>query len=103
MVAGGERHKTWVKDFLVPHLIENQKLIPFKKENEHVCVKSIDMKLMSLEVAFMLTVCYFVKITVQKKLKHETCDQDFTDEKEFSLVIKVMKYFAHAEKNLVQF
>lgn len=82
-----KKHKKWIKGFLTPILIKNPKFIACK--NENVEIKSIEIKEMSLEVAFMLTICYFVKITLKIKADHsENRIQD--EEKTFNVVVKVI-------------
>lgn len=84
-----EKHKTWIEGYLMSDLIQNQKLIHCDKPNEHIEVKSIEIRLMSLDVAFMLTTCYFVKIAIEIKSKHIQCMKEFNNEQEFHLVVKV--------------
>lgn len=83
-----ERHKKWIKEFLIPNLIKNQKLIKHKHEN--IDVKSIDIKAMSLEVAFMLTNCYFVNISI--KIKSDQNENHIkNEERTHDIVVKVKK------------
>ncbi|XP_031626583.1 uncharacterized protein LOC116342918 [Contarinia nasturtii] len=84
-----KKHKTWIKEFLTPNLVENQKLITCKNPKEHIEIEAIEIKEMSLEVAFMLTVCYFVKISIKIRTEHEQCEgEDGYDETLFDIVVK---------------
>lgn len=84
------KHKSWIKDFLVVNLIEKQKLFKCNNPKEHILVQSIEIKELSLEVAFMLTNCYFVKITVKVTKEHIECkNDDSNNEKIFDIVVKV--------------
>lgn len=85
-----EKNKKWIEEFLTPNLIANHKLVTPKNSNELIEVESIEIKEMSLEVAFMLTTCYFVKITLQ--IKDSNAHSQSIDEKEFKLVVKVKIY-----------
>lgn len=84
------KHKTWIRQVLVENLIENQKLIICQQPKGHIVTRSIEIKEMSLEVAFMLTVCYFVKIAVETTEQHVECESgDGNKEKIFDIVVKV--------------
>lgn len=84
-----KKHKAWIKSHLTRKLIENQKLIACQKPNEHIEVRSIEAKEMSLEVAFMLTACYFVKISIKIVSEHKECrSEDSATERDFNLVVK---------------
>lgn len=88
-----ERHNKWIIDSLAPNLIENQKLFSCKNTNEHIKIKSIEIKEMSLAVAFMLTNCYFVKISLLTKAEHSQCaDKNEDGEKTFDIVVKVWRF-----------
>lgn len=95
------KHKKWIEGYLMSNLIENQKLIHCNKPNEHIEVKSIEIKLMSLDVAFMLTNCYFVKITIQIRSEHVECIEEFNNEQEFHLVVKVQIFALLKYKSIV--
>lgn len=87
-----EKHKAWINEYLLPNLIEQQKLITCRNPDEHIKIKSIEIKPMSMENTFMLTFCYFVKISIEIKREHThwgDCN-DLTGGKEFDLVIKVL-------------
>lgn len=81
-----KRHKKWIKEFLIPNLIKNQKLIKHKHEN--IDIKSIEIKAMSLDIAFMLTNCYFVNIAIRIK-PDQNENQIKDEEKTFDIVVKV--------------
>lgn len=81
-----EKNKKWIREFLAPNLITKEKLVVRKNPNESIELKSIEIKEMSLEVAYMLTKCYFVNITVQIK---NVGARSKNDEREFKLVVKV--------------
>ena len=86
------KHRTWIKEFLVSNLIENQKLIACNNPTEHIVIKSIEIRELSLDVAFMLTICYFVKISITVAKEHvecKNCKNDSNDEKVFDIVVKV--------------
>lgn len=92
-----EKHKTWINEYLLQHLFDQQKLIMCKNPNQHIKIKSIDIKPMSLDNTFMLTFCYFVKISIEIQAKQEhmqcaDCD-NFSGEKDFDLVIKVLNLY----------
>ncbi|XP_055311024.1 uncharacterized protein LOC129573705 [Sitodiplosis mosellana] len=83
------KHRTWIKEFLVLNLIGNQKLIACKKLSEHIVIQSVEIRELSLDVAFMVTICYFVKISVKVAKSHVECDNDDSDdEKIFDIVVK---------------
>lgn len=88
-----KKHETWINGHLLPNLFEHQKLIECKNPNQHIKIESVDMKPMSMENTYMLTFCYFVKISVEIKQEHVQCgdSKNWTDETEFHLVIKVRK------------
>lgn len=95
-----EKQKAWINDYLLQHLIEQQKLIVCKNPNQHIQIKSVDIKPMSMDNTFMLTFCYFVKISIGIKREHtqsEECKHDFSGEKEFDLVIKVLLSYYHSQ------
>lgn len=84
------KHKVWIKDNLTPNLIENQKLVACKRPNQHVELRSIEIKAISLDVAFMLTSCYFVQISIKIKPEHIECKEGrFVEENNYHLVVKV--------------
>lgn len=88
-----ERHKKWIIDTLTPNLIENHKLFNCNNTNNHIKIKSIEIKELSLAVAFMLTNCYFVKISLLTKAEHSQCDdKNDDDEKIFDIVVKVWRF-----------
>lgn len=86
-----EKHKTWINNYLLQNLFEQQKLIMCKNPNEHIKIRSIDIKPMSMDNTFMLTFCYFVKISIEIKRAHTQCEDrnHLSGEEEFDLVIKV--------------
>lgn len=92
------KNKKWIKEYLTPNLITNQKLVICKNANKFIDVKSIEIQEMSSELSFMISNCYFVRIVLQ--IEEEEGDQieekgdkieDKTsiDEREFNLVVKV--------------
>lgn len=85
-----EKNRKWIREFLAPNLITEEKLVVRKNPSESIELKSIEIKEMSLEVAYMLTKCYFVKITVQ--IKNDSA-RSKNDESEFKLVVKVQSIF----------
>lgn len=88
-----ERHKKWIIDTLTPNLIENNKLLSCNYANKHIQIKSIEINELSLAVAFMLTNCYFVKISLLTRAEHSQCDDDNADnEKTFDIVVKVRRF-----------
>lgn len=58
-------HRTWIRDELISNLIKTHKLIKLKNPTEFIKSKTIEIKQMSHEEAFMLTCCYKVKIILQ--------------------------------------
>lgn len=84
-----KKHKTWINDYLLQNLIDQQKLVMCK--NQHIKIKSLDIKPMSMDNTFMMTFCYFVKISIEIQREHTQCADfsNFSDEKDFDLVIKV--------------
>lgn len=86
------KHRTWINEFLVLNLIENQKLIACNNPTEHIVIKSIEIRELSLDVAFMLTICYFVQISIKVAKEHVECENvrnDSNGEKVFDIVVKV--------------
>lgn len=86
------KHRSWITDYLLPKLIEQQKLITCKNAEQHAKIKSIDVKPMSLDNTFMLTYCYFVKISIDIQQAHFECEDSANGpgEKEWDFVIKVV-------------
>lgn len=83
-----EKNEKWISDFLIPHLINNQKLLPCPNpSSEQFKLKMYDIKSMSHEVAFMLTFCYNVKIVLQTHLNIENGSNE--QETVFDIVVKV--------------
>lgn len=92
------KHKTWIKEFLVLNLIENQKLMTCENPKEHIVIQSIEIKELSLDIAFMLTNCYFVKISANTAKEHVKCgNNDINDGNVFDIVVKVkLKHFKNS-------
>lgn len=101
-----EIHIEWIKNYLIPNLINNQKLLPNKSPlNKQIHeLKMYDIKLMSHQVAFMLTFCYYVKIVLKVRQQngeaaaiayvngnHELneANDEKKDEITFDIVVKV--------------
>lgn len=84
-------HKTWITNELTSHLIKNLNVSSCENPIDHIQVKSVEIKPMSLEVAFMLTNCYFVKIVLNTNNSHKCCKNEQSErENVFDLVVKVM-------------
>lgn len=90
-----EKHKTWINDYLIPNLCEQQKLIQCKNPNQHTRIKSVDITQMSMENTFMLTFCYFAKVSIEIRREHGQCEdsKNLSDYREFDLVIKVRSFY----------
>lgn len=85
------KHKRWIKNVLVPKLIENQKLFNYKPSNENIEVKTIKIEQLSHEVTHMVSDCYFVNILIEIKPKHKLRESvNSIDLREFDLVVKVI-------------
>lgn len=83
------KNKKWIKEYLTPNLITNQKLTR-KNPNKFIDVKSIEIQEMSSKLSFTISNCYFVRIILQIKEKGgQIEDKTSIDEKEFNLVVKV--------------
>lgn len=87
-----EKHKTWINDTLLSNLFEQQKLFTCRDPDQHIKIKSIEIKPMSMENTFMLTFCYFVKISIEIKREHTHCGDcnNLSGGRDFDLVIKVL-------------
>lgn len=98
-----EKHKTWINEYLLQNLFEQQKIIKCKNPNQHIKIKSIDFKPMSMDNTFMLTFCYFVKLSIELQREHMQCDDSnkFSGELDFDLVIKVIPYYIIISSNLI--
>lgn len=85
-----EKNRTWIKEYLTPHLINNQKLLVLNDPQKCIELKSIEINEISLEEAFMFSSCYFVKLTIQINDKGlQPKNGESIEEKEFKLVVKV--------------
>lgn len=82
-----EEHEKWIQEYLVPLLIENGK-IKCKNEKENCSVlKKFEIRKLSLKEAFMLNICYKVKVILSSSL-----DNDVSNDEEFGLVVKVILF-----------
>lgn len=84
------KNKKWIKEYLTPLLITDQKLVICENSNKFIDVKSIEIQEMSSELSFMISNCYFVRIILQIEEKGDQIeDKTSIDEREFNLVVKV--------------
>lgn len=92
-----KQHKSWIIDYLLPKLFEQQKLVVCKHVKQHAKIKTIDVKPMSMDNTFMLTYCYFVKISIEIQPEHVQCKDSeiVSGEKELDFVIKVFSIVVH--------
>lgn len=85
-----EKLKQWVANFLIPNLIENQRLFDCKLSEEFIEVKKIEVTKLSLDEAFMISECFFVNCSIKIKSDQNISDtENGADENEFNFFIKV--------------
>lgn len=89
-----EKHQKWIEGFLVPHLIENNKIINCQNPIEHIALEFVVVSEMQKETAFMMSHCYLVKVSVAISDAHNQCkDSGKNDNKNnrlFHFFVKVI-------------
>lgn len=88
--AQHQEHRKWIREFLVPNLIENNKLVVGKISKENFKLESIEIKNVSIETTFMLSICYFVNILICISKDCSCENNNCENSNEVNLVVKVI-------------
>lgn len=87
-----DENRAWIRDMLIPKLIEDKKLVSCENPGKCIEIQSVEIEEMPV-LLFMHSKLYMVKILIEiKNESSEYKNGDDVNASEFNLVVKVRLY-----------